>query len=356
MSWNWNKSGRVDSFYFEKISAKDINNSLGSLDCAVIGGTLNFSYYSDLKVSGSLEVVNVRSSMSEEEYLIRIWYTPTLDGEKQKINLGTFYFTSDLHYENGTYKGTLNLRSLLARHIDDVVVKKWSLSKNKRIAECYKDVFKALGGFPLINGVKNKKITKQHIFDVGTTPMEILQYIADYSNAEIVVNSLGQTVLQPYKSPVNKAKSISHIVTANSTSVIKAGLDITNSIKEIPNRVVCTYEQSSGRTSTMYIGKAALDSKEKRSKQKIGRWITQYYQVTNLSKPYVKNLKAKAAKYLKSLNHKKIYYEFETYYQPIEIGEVIRLKYDDIDVKGLVTDIDLDLSVGATMRIKIRKV
>lgn len=72
MAWNWNASGRIDSFQFEKISAKDLNTSLGTLDCLVTGGTITFSYYSDLKVSGTLDVINAKSSMSEEEYLIRI--------------------------------------------------------------------------------------------------------------------------------------------------------------------------------------------------------------------------------------------------------------------------------------------
>ena len=87
-----------------------------------------------------------------------------------------------------------------------------------------------------------------------------------------------------------------------------------------------------------------------------GRWITTYYSISNCKKPYKKNLQAQAKKYLKSLNNKKVYYEFDTYYQPIEIGEVIQLKYDKIVVNGLVSDIDLSLSVGANMRVKIRKV
>ena len=356
MAWDWNKSGRIDSFKFEKISTKDLNTSLGYLECLVTGGTLNFSYYSDLKVTGTLEVVNAPSTMSEDEYLIRVWYVPTLDGEKKEIKLGTFYYTTDLHYENGMYKGTINLRSMLARHIDDVTVRKWTLKKGRTSCGCYRDVFKALGGFPRIEGIKNKKIQKRFVFDVGTAPMEILQYIADYCGGEITVNSQGQTVLKNYVSPSNKKKSVAHNITANAKSVVKAGVDISNSIKEIPNRVVCYFENTVGKRTTSYIGKAALSSKEPRSRAKIGKWITKYYNITNCNKPYVKNLKAKAKKYLRSLNHKTIYYEFDTYYQPIEIGEVIQLKYDDITVKGLVSDLDLSLEVGAKMHVKIRKV
>lgn len=356
MAWDWNASGRIDSFKFEKISAKDINTSLGTLDCLVTGGRLTYSYYSDLKVSGELEVVNAPSSMSEEEYLIRVWYTPTLNGEKQEIMLGTFYFTADLHYENGTYQGTISLRSLLARHIDDLTVQKWTLAKGKKASLCFKNVFKALGGFPIINGIPDKKLQKQYVFDVGVAPMEILQYIADYVGGEITVNPKGQTVLQKYQTPANKKKNISHYITANAKSVLQSGLDISNSIKEIPNRVVCVFETQSGNRTVQYVGKAALAAKEARSYQKIGKWVTVYYSISNCKKPYVKNLKAKAKQNLAKLNHKTIYYEFDTYYQPIEIGEVIQLKYDDITVNGLVSDIEMDLSVGANMHIKIRKV
>ena len=356
MAWDWNKSGRVDSFEFEKISCKDLNVSLGSLECSVVKGTLHYSYYSQLKVSGELEVVNAPSSMSEQEYLIRIWYCPKLDGQERKIELGTFYFTAELHYENGMYKGKISLKSTIARHIDDTTIKKWTLHKNKTVSSCFKNVFKSLGGWPKIDGIRDRKIDKTFIFDVGVAPITILEYLADYCGGEINVDTHGRTVLQNYVSPSNKKNNISHYVVADTTSVIQAGLDISNSIKDIPNRVVCAYEETRGKKKVIHIGKAALAPNEARSHKNTGRWITAYYSISNCKKPYQKNLQAQAKKYLKSLNNKKVYYEFDTYYQPIEIGEVIQLKYDNIVVNGLVSDIDLSLSVGANMRVKIRKV
>ncbi len=124
MAWDWNQSGRIDTFEFEKVSCTNIDTTLGKLECSVIGGTLTFSYYSDLKVSGTLDVIDAPSSMQEDEYLIRIWYCPSLLGESKRIELGTFYFTANLHYENGMYKGTIDLRSTLARHLDDMTVQK----------------------------------------------------------------------------------------------------------------------------------------------------------------------------------------------------------------------------------------
>jgi hypothetical protein len=357
MAWDWNKSGRIDSFRFEKVSAKDLNTSLGALDCLVTGGTINWSYYSSTKVCGYLDVIEARSSMAEDEYLIRVWYCPKLDGESLKIEIGTFYFTADLHYENGTYHGVVNLRSMLTRHTEDALVNKWAIPKGQKATVTFKNVFKSLGGFPRISGIKDRAFSKQHVFDTGETPMVVLQYVAEYVNGEVTVNSHGNTVLQPYRSPAAKKKGVTHSIIANATSVIRPGLDITNSLKEIPNRVVCVYDEAGTNGAvTQHVGRAALAKKEPRSYQNIGKWVTKYYKLTNVKKPYVKNLNARAATYLKSLNHKNVYYEFDTYYQPIEIGEVVRLKYDDIGVYGLVTDIDLSLSVGASMHVKIRKV
>ncbi len=277
-------------------------------------------------------------------------------GESKRIEIGTFFFTANLHYENGTYKGTLELRSTLARHIDDTIAQKWSLSKGKTVSACYKDIFKSLGGTPKIEGIKDVKLSKTVVFDVGSSPMSILQKIADSCGGEIAVSPHGHTILRPYRKPADKKKSIAHTIVANKNSVILPGLDISNSIKEIPNRVVCVFDHQNGKKVTQYIGKAALAANEPRSYQNTGRWITKYYKVTSAGKPYQQWLNNRAKTLLAQANTKTIYYEFDTYYQPIEVGEVIELRYDNISITGLVSNIDLNLSVGAKMHVKIRKV
>jgi hypothetical protein len=248
-----------------------LNTSLGSLDCQVVGGSLDFSYYSDLKVSGSLDVVNAPGNMATQDYLIRVWYCPELNGQSKKIELGTFYFTADLHYENGMYSGSLDLRSLLARHLDDVTTCKWTLGKGKKVSDLYKAVFKSLGGFPKIEGIKDVKLTKTHVFDIGSQPMEILQYLADACKGEISINSHGQTVLRPYTAPAKKAQNITHTISANVSSVVLAGIDIANNWEELPNRVVCLFEEGSGADAKQYSGIAALGASHGRSYQKIGK-------------------------------------------------------------------------------------
>lgn len=156
---------------------------------------------------------------------------------------------------------------MLARHIDDLTIQKWTLAKNKMASDCYKDIFTALGGFPIIDGIRDVKIAKAIVFDVGVKPMEILQYIADMVGGEITVSSHGQTVLRNYRLPAEKAMDVNTVIAANGESVVKPGIDISNSWNEIPNRVCCLTEAG----GKQYIGVAALASDESRSFDNLGK-------------------------------------------------------------------------------------
>ena len=355
MAVSFNTSGRIDSFEFVICSSKNLGDKIGNLE-GVVGGTLSFGYYTDLQVSGQLKVVNVSPELLTSENYIQIYYCCTIDGQEHKRLLGTFMYTAALRYENGIYKGTLNLRSLLARYIDDVTSKKWTLKQGETVQEMYKHVFQYHGGFPQITGVKNAKLTKTYVFDAGVSPMKILQYIADFAGGEIVVDENGRTVLQKYNTPGVKAKNITHTIKADANSVILPGVEMSNTLKEVPNKVVCVFNKTEDDYTFTYVGSAVLDESDPHSKQNIDRYITKFYALNNCKKPYQKTLEDMAVKYLKKLNHNYTYYEFDCYFQPIHIGEVIYLEYDNIKVKGLITDIDMDLALGGKMHVKIRKV
>ena len=359
MGFDWNASGRVDSFRFEKVSCRDITKSLGYLE-GVTGGTLSFDYNSDLKVSGKLALVDQDSDLSEQEFLIRVWYCPSLNGESREICLATCYFTASLRYERGCYAGSATLRSALARHVDDCLATQWKVRKGRKFSDEYKAVFKALGGWGKIDAARDGTASKNKVFDVGESPMAVLQYLAYCVDGEIAVSPLGHTVLQPYRRPSAKAKDSTATIQAGASSVVVSGVDITNSLKEIPNRVVCTYTRTEGKKKTTYVGKAALSSKEARSYSRIGKWVTQHYQVSEVSGTTAASIRkflgSKAKAKLEKLNSKHVFYEFQCYYQPIQIGEVIKLVYGDIFVKGLVTNLDITIGVGAKMKVRMRQV
>lgn len=124
-----------------------------------------------------------------------------------------------------------------------------------------------MGGFPVIDGIRDVKIDKAIVFDVGTKPMEILQYLADLVGGEIAISSHGQTVLRNYRLPAEKALDVKTVIAANGESVVHPGIDISNSWSEIPNRVCCLAEVG----GKQYIGIAALASDESRSFDNLGK-------------------------------------------------------------------------------------
>ena len=190
--------------------------------------------------------------------------------------------------------------------------------------------------------------------------MDVYLYIAKYSDSRINVDTLGKLVLENKPAIKTQARNIKHKLVADEASVILPGVDSNNSLKSIPNRVVCVYDETVKKEKKKYVGVATLAKKEKRSYSNIRKWITHYEHMSQCHGEKAADkrryLKKKAKAILTSKNKNHTYYVFQSYYQPIEMGEVIGLQYDNIKVKGVVTNLDINLAIGATMDVKIRKV
>lgn len=354
-SFNWNMAGRVDSFTFEWIrpGSKQLATVVGELE-GVVDGSLTFYSDSDTQANGQLSVISQKSNLSEVERLIRVKYHARLGDDTTTVTLGTFYFTADLSYDNGEYSGTIYLNSMLSRYADDKLPKNWTLRKGHTYAQCFQRVIKSFGGWGGLQSFHpTAKVKKNHVFKVGDSVLSVLQHIADNCGGELGITPNGKVVMRKKRSTATLRKaSPDYVITTAKDSVVKQGLEITNTIKEIPNRVVCVYSENKKN----YTGCAVLAAKEARSHSNIKRWITQVYQVTNCKKPYETYLKKKAKSKLRAANHKHVNYTFECFYQPVSLGDLIELHYGDISVRGVVRSIEMDLSVGVSMKITIRKV
>lgn len=356
MAWSWTESGRIDGYVFEKIPIKGIDaDPSGELN-GVIGGELNFSYDSSLKVSGSLDVT--KTNFINNCY-IRIWYTPTLNGEKKRIRLCTCYAsTSNGHYEDGLYSGTIELKSVLLRHTGDKLRKNYTLAKGKSALAAFKAMFKWLGGTYAVKGMKDKKFTKNTVVEFGRAPMEVLQYIADFLGGEITCDTYGRTVLQKYTIP--SKKPISYTIPSGAASVTLPGIDIHNSQANTPNYTAVRYQytEGSGKNAVTreIIGTAAADSSSAISRNKCGRFITETYNLSDMSPKTKARADAIAASKLKSASKHYVTYKVRCFYLPIEIGQVVRFRYDDIDIDGLVSKIDMKLGDALTMDVTLRRV
>lgn len=363
MDWK-NSSGRIDNFEFEKIKSNTLGTSLGKLS-NVMGGKLTFEYDSDLKISGSLEVVNTKPV---NNCLIRVWYKPTYNGKTEKFELCTCYAEStNFKYENGQWSGTINLRSTLARYIDDQMTTNWVIAKyssksggnKKRALNYFDNLVTRLGGFAKRSGVANKKYDKNIVYEIGTCPMDIFKAIAKHVDGRITCDTHGRMVLQKNVKPRNK--KVQKLIPAGSYSVTLPGLTLDDTSPGTPNRyaVRFTYKNSKGKNVTIY-GKAQVAKTSRLSYKNQGRWITKT-ETLNAMKPKTKaRANAIAKSRLSNVAYSHRYWKLRCFFlpliEPCLNGDVVMFTYGTLDIDGLVYSIDMDLSAGGMMDVTLRQV
>lgn len=360
MAWDWTASGRVDSFEFEQIPVSSVNNRPTRKLAGIAGGSLSWKYDSELKVSGQLQVSDTPFM---QNCYIRIWYTPRLNSATQRIEVATcFASTEDGHYEDGKYSGTITLRSVLARFADDKMTGNFTIPKGASAIAYFKKMFQWNGGQYAIKGVKDRKVSANQVFEWGKSPMEPLQWLADFLGAQITEDPHGRVVLQPYVTPGKKP--VSYTIPVGTRSVTLPGVDIGNDMFGTTNRATVRYKwteqyQSGGKTESRekaIIATAKASPASAISREKAGRFITETYELTSLNPKTQANANKIAATKLKQASGTTVKYVFNCFYLPIQIGQVVRFRYDKIDIDGLVTDVDLSLEPGVPMTVTLRKV
>ena len=367
---DWNKSGRLDDWKFVKVSPTNLDKELGELGAFITGGTLTFNNNSDTKVSGVLNVTGVPASIFTDEYLIRIYFCPTMNEEREEIELGTFYFTTALTItKTGVISGSLNLKSTLCKYKEQNLRKKITLkpksgNTKNRYNKYFRSVVKIAGGPASISGAKTKRfVKKKKVFKYQQTPMEVFKYIAKKCNGQITVNTHGKMILKGKTSVNSRVKNPAWTISSGALddAIISSNITVGNSMKSVPNRVTC-YAKYGKKT---YKKTATLKKTNTHSKQKIGRYITKVIKVSNVKGKtlvqFKKNLAKRAKKELKTRNFERMSYEFETFFQPISLGDGVALEIPTIKedkfaistVSGIVQSYDINIGPGAKMRVKI---
>ena len=202
--------------------------------------------------------------------------------------------------------------------------------------------------------MQNKAFTKTSVFEFGEKPLSVLQYIADFLGAEIVTDTHGRIVMQKYFPPAQKP--VSYTFPEGENALIISGLDIEDSANGTPNRVAVRHQWQDGNVDKQIFGAAVLSGSSPISATNQNRWITKTYDIQDMSPRTQAKADALAQNYLTQATATSISYEFESFYVPISTGDVVRFRYDNFSVDGLVTNIDMDIAPGAKMKIKVRQV
>lgn len=362
---DWTAPGRIDHFEFIKIKPGALGTSKGKIK-GVVGGSLTFDYDSELKVSGSLDVVDTDFTYG---YLIRVKYVVKQNNsaKEERFTLCTCYAdTSELNYENGQWNGTINLRSVLARHIDDQITKNWVFKSGSSAFKHFKNVFSWLGGaYDIKSNVKDKKYpytskgkNKNVVYEMGTSPMEVLQGIAKFLTCEITCDNYGRTILQKKVLPKNKA--IAYPIPKGTASVTLPGLVYEDSVSGTTNRVIVRYSyKSNGKNKTLRAVATVKDS-HRASKVKQGRWVTKTYTLNTMSPQTQARINKIAKNYLSKDAAITKYWKFTCYYLPITdlclAGKVVQFHYNTLKIDAQVVSVDMDLSPGGKLDVTLKEV
>lgn len=365
---DFSKSGRIDNFAFYLVDCNDLKHTKGELGCKVVGGSLEWNAESEMKTSGSLTVVDVpyRNYLLHNENLIRVVYQPTVEGEKQEIILGTYYFSAELQQQmDGYFQGTLTLKSALYRWKDDILYDeiRSDTRKDGTIIHhgYYVDQYleKIVGDF-YMDTLERYVFEDDHILTPNIKALEIIQWMCEDNHWYYGVDEYGFLTINKY----HRGSKVDYTIKANNQSVIDVPAKISSKVDDAPNMVLCqyTWHKANGDVEEMY-GRAVLKDKERRSIKNLGRRIVEYQKITDLpirgdtlaeQRFHIqRRLNGRASSRLFERNQRYDIYEFSCYYQPLYINQWLGFEFGDLKDWGIITKISLEIGVGAKMRVQM---
>lgn len=396
------KSGRIDSFEVYKVPVTNIGGKETKIG-RVLGGNINWNYNSDNKISGSVKVSGEKPA--DGHTLLRIYYTPQLDGVNYSIELATVYAElADATWENGRWTGEYDIKGMAARFTESDLMADFTVGVGGS-ALSKLNQFMANRGAPRIINVSDKTYSKSTVVaKAGDSEYKALSGLAKKLNAHIDVDTHGRMTVTKYVQPSNRP--IVYTIPSGASSVTMPGIDYTWDGYDKPNRVHLRFEEkgewkyvigkgggwwwsrsdgtwpasctedidgrhmkfnkdgyctnpSDGTSrlkfTNVITATAVLPDSSTISKKKRGRYITSYEKITDLNPRTQANLQKKANAKLLDLASRTSYYEFECYFLPIQVGDVVKFKPGSKEIKGMVSEIDLSLDVGAKMKVKLLK-
>lgn len=343
---DWTASGIVSEIEYEMVDPRDLDSAKGRLS-GVLSGSLTFGFYTDTKAIGTLTVSDCDY---EPGNLVRIYYTASLDGEYERVCLGTFFAgTSSAHYERGTWSGKIDLSSILTRYTDDLCETDTVLAKGRSAKGWFWSACRWTGSTGAILGdIADKAFPKAAVIEYGSAKLDVLNKIADILGGTIGVDPYGRVTLRKYLRPSDKP--VSFRVESGDRSVTFSGVDYEDGKSDVVNRCCVKYAKEDG---TAVYGLADLPSTSDYSFQRTGRRITRCYELDTMSPETADEASARAERHLASFGDGTASWSFSSFFLPYSAGDVIRFDYKDSDddegisVDGLVTELDISWDSAA---------
>lgn len=352
----------TESFYFDALDNRTFTK-LYAIE-GVSGFTINWAYDSETKCGGTLELVDSNYDYGAQ-HAVRIRYKAVdEDGNTDTVTLGTFLCGGmESERSHGGRTGRLTLLSPLTRWTETVLGVDWTCSKGGSALSMWYKILRSELGKDCNLWDKpepaDKAYSKTSIFQWDTSKRSALTQTADFLGGMVGLARSGNVTMPAYVAPKNRP--LSYEVPVGAHSITFEGVDVTDTRQDVVSRVFARYEGTNGTGASakkvVVFGSAQLDEDNAYSFAKRGRNVDRTLRIDQLSPQTAAEANARAAAALSRVKSPSTNYRFSSWYMPIDVGDVIRFRYQDntdtgerIDVDGLVSTIDWSWAAGGGLK------
>ena len=278
MVLDWRDPRHSDELIVQMVSQTNPGTVIGELDgIDRTESSLSAMYYSDTRVSGTLVFIGdgwVRGSFLRLIHRIPEW--------GWSRTLGTFAVSKDdAVRKDGTWRTTLELRSMLHTLAEDHAEKPWTLAKGASPLAAMQQVLRAAGRPYVSSGALGGRITSALVMESGESQLSRLFALSEASGNRIDVDGDGDITIGKYVPPSQRA-STWELDLEDPRGLVVDGLTRSTDWLSIPSRVIVIHKDgerevsghadSTGATSAASRGSGACSRARTSCPRSCGTW------------------------------------------------------------------------------------
>lgn len=322
----------------------------------ITSGSLEYSANSELKVTGSFDFEGLE--VPDTSDLLRVYYSFDDDnGEHVATPLATLFVSyAGLKHidtrEGVKSQGTLDGESVLKVLKDKIYGAPFTVQRGTNAIYKAQELIKSCG----LNVRYTPSITvlsADHTFDSGASYLEIVDWLCETAGyTPAYPDALGTVKLQPYTDILRQAPTRTFI--NNELSIMYPEVEEANDWQSTPNVVKLFYNTD----LACIIAEARNESGSRVSLDaRGGREQTYYDEIGELPEDAsrITSLVDLAEAKLRELSCDVEYVSFEHAYVPLDVYELVEVKYSTMDWSGTVENTSIDLAPTTKAQTKLKR-
>ncbi len=307
------------------IPPTDLNDTYGELE-GVDWSTLSITaqYYSDTRTSGSLTFVN--TNWIPDSFIRIVYEVPERD---YKRVLGTYAVTDAPEtYENGQWKTTATLHSMLYTMSLDIAANRKTLKKNALYTTAMKSELLAADREYILEDALEGRVSSTTVMPSGVSRLARMFTFCQNTNNRLDVDPEGRITVEPYTKPAAKSSKLT-VDIEDERGLTMDGITRSTNYATVPTSAAVIYrytEQVGGKSVEREISAVAMVSTASHQHQMHrGYNVVDLHTLSEMQPATEARAQKLALAYLANDGGEKVEWEFKMKYLPLWEGDVVDL-------------------------------